>query len=117
MFLTGDLLIAFVYGAAFVGTGLALALLTAAVLMNGLGSIAGNGLYAMQRPHSNLVADICVLLVTLGLAFWLLPSFGVVGAAIAALGGATTGVATRWVVLLRLMSALPDASPAARRHE
>ena len=115
VFLTGDLLIVFVYGAAFVGTGLALALFTAAVLVNGLGSIAGNGLYALQRPHSNLVADICVLLVTVALAFWLLPPFGVIGAAIAALGGATAGVATRWVILLRLMRALPHTSQTVQR--
>ena len=103
VFLTGDLPVVFIYGPAFVGTGLVLTLLTTAVLMNGLGSIAGNGLYAMQRPHSNLVADICVLLVTVALSLWLLPPHGVTGAAIATLGGVAAGVAARWLTLLRLM--------------
>jgi O-antigen/teichoic acid export membrane protein len=106
VFLTGDLPLVFVYGPAFVGTGLVLALLTSAVLMNGLSSVAGNGLYAMQRPHANLLADICVLLVTVALALWLLPSLGVIGAAVATLGGVSVGVAARWIVLLRLVKAL-----------
>ena len=110
VFLTGDLPVVFVYGPAFVGTGLVLTLLTTAVLVNGLGSIAGNGLYAMQRPHSNLVADICVLLVTVALSLWLLAPLGVTGAAIATLGGVTAGVVARWVTLLRLMSGPLNAS-------
>ena len=112
VFLTGDLAVVFAYGPAFVGTGLVLTLLTTAVLMNGLGSIAGNGLYAMQRPHSNLVADICVLVVTVALSLWLLPPHGVTGAAIATLGGVAAGVVTRWVILLRRISELSAAHPA-----
>ena len=112
VFLTGDVPVVFVYGPAFVGTGLVLTLLTTAVLMNGLGSIAGNGLYAMQRPHSNLVADLCVLLATVALSLWLLPPLGVTGAAIATLGGVTAGVVARWVTLLRLMSGPPNGSAA-----
>ena len=104
VFLTGDLAVVFIYGPAFVGTGLVLTLLTTSVLMNGLGSIAGNGLYAMQRPHANLVADLCVLLVTVALSLWLLASHGVTGAAVATLGGVAAGVVARWVILLRLMS-------------
>ena len=107
VFLTGDLPIVFVYGPAFVGTGVVLALLTTAVLINGLGSVAGNGLCAMERPHSNLLADICVLVVTVTLAMWLLPSLGVTGAAVATLGGVTAGVAARWIILLRLVNGLP----------
>lgn len=103
VFLTGDMPVVFIYGPAFVGTGLVLTLLTTAVLVNGLGSIAGNGLYAMQRPHSNLIADLCALLVTVALSLWLLPPLGVTGAAIATLGGVTAGVAARWITLSRLM--------------
>ncbi|MEQ1911191.1 MAG: lipopolysaccharide biosynthesis protein [Vicinamibacterales bacterium] len=112
VFLTGDLAVVFVYGPAFVGTGLVLTLLTTAVLLNGLGSVAGNGLYAMQRPHSNLVADLCVLLVTVALSLWLLPPLGVTGAAIATLGGVTAGVVARWGTLLRLMRGPATGDPA-----
>jgi O-antigen/teichoic acid export membrane protein len=108
---TGDLAATLVYGSNFAGSGPVLALLAFAMLASSLGITAGNGLWALDRPRANFLADVCGLVVTLAALVGLVGPLGVLGAAAATLTGAVTGAAVRSLTLFRLMGSL--AQPAA----
>src|SRR4029078_3266435 len=58
-FLIGEQVSIFVYGPQFAGTGVIIGVLALSVHANSFGVTAGNGLWAMERPKANFVADLC----------------------------------------------------------
>jgi O-antigen/teichoic acid export membrane protein len=112
-FVAGDHLAVFFYGDKYAGIGSIIAILALSMLANSMSITIGNGLWAMERPSANFRADLCTLLATVAAAAFLVPSIGVLGAALATLAGTTTGMFVRFLALTRLMtSASPIPQPA-----
>ncbi|MEX2112396.1 MAG: lipopolysaccharide biosynthesis protein [Pirellulales bacterium] len=101
--LTGDWLVVLAFGAHYQGTGAILVTLAVSALMSGLGIVAGNGLWAINQPRSNFVADVCCMSVTLIAAAFLIVPFGALGAALATLAGASTAAVVRGITLARYL--------------
>jgi O-antigen/teichoic acid export membrane protein len=101
----GSTIAAVVFGSPYAGCGPVITILALAVLANSISLTAGNGLWAMRRPSAVFVADVCVLTVTLALAFGLVHALGALGTAVAMLAGTLTGATVKWYTLLRLMAA------------
>jgi O-antigen/teichoic acid export membrane protein len=111
--LAGETLLAAVFQAEFAGAGPVLTLLSLSVLAQGLSVTAGNGLWAIERPRTNFVADLCSLVIALGTAAILVAPLGVLGVAIAAFAGATGAAVVRWFLLLNGLQSLEHtAAPA-----
>lgn len=100
----GDQLAVFVYGEEYADIGIVIAVLSLSMLANSMSITAGNGLWAMDRPSANFGADLAALTVTVISAGVLVPSLGVLGAALATLAGGTTDMIVRLIVLTRLMA-------------
>ena len=100
---TGDRLATLIFGGRYAGTGFVLAILSLSLLVNSLGMTAGNGLWVLERPRANFAADVLTFGATIFLILCLVPSLGVPGAVLAALGGNAVGTIVRSVSLLRLM--------------
>jgi O-antigen/teichoic acid export membrane protein len=99
----GDFAMTLIYGPSFTGTHVAVSLLALGVLANSCAIITGNGLWAVNRPEANLVADTTVLLITLGAAALLIEPYGVTGAALCVLLGSSAGALTRFFVFRRVL--------------
>jgi O-antigen/teichoic acid export membrane protein len=106
----GEFVMQLFYGSRYGGVHLAFTLLSCGVLTNSLAIVAGNGLWAVNRPRANLIADLCILLVTVSAAFFLVGRWGITGAAAATLLGSTTGMIARTLIARRILAQL--ASPA-----
>lgn len=100
---TGDWLAVFVYGDKYAGAGLVLAILAAGMWTNSLAITAGNGLWAIERPQANFLADLCSLIVTVAATVVMVRPLGVAGIALASLVGGGTGAAVRGLTLRNLM--------------
>ena len=70
------------------GSGFTLVLLVGPVV-NGLGGLSGNFLVFLLRNRLNLANSILVAVANTALGLWLVPRFGLVGAALASAGGLT----------------------------
>lgn len=105
-FVLGEQIATFVYGAEFAGAGPIIIVLSFSVLANSLGATAGNGLWAMERPHANVVADLCSLAVVIVATLVCVPLWGPLGAAMATLAGTSTDAAVRLVILFKSMREL-----------
>jgi O-antigen/teichoic acid export membrane protein len=103
VFLTGDWIAVFAYGSKFVGSGPILAVLALHTLMVSLQMVAGIGLWAIEQPRANFLADVCSLAATLGMAAVLVGPLGVLGAALGILAGSTTAVVIRSATLFRAL--------------
>jgi O-antigen/teichoic acid export membrane protein len=101
--LTGDWLVVIVYGAQYDGTGGIFLLLALTLIVTALGAVAGNGLWAIDRPSHNFAADLATIFATIGAAAALVVPWGVLGAAYAALLGNLCGFAVRLWTLSRSM--------------
>jgi O-antigen/teichoic acid export membrane protein len=88
---------------------LPLFILAGQLLVSGIGTVAGNGLWAIDRPNLNIVADATLLVTTFGSAYWLVPDHGVSGAAAAVLIGAVLAAILRWFAFCRQVG-FPKAS-------
>jgi O-antigen/teichoic acid export membrane protein len=109
LFITaGDRLVVLVYGSQYVGCGSVVSLAALAILAHALGTVAGNGLWAMEQPQAHLAADSAMLLVTLAVAMLAIGPLGALGAAMATLAGAVAGALVRTTSLLRRMRLLVD---------
>lgn len=110
--LLGDSVAVWVFGEKYAGCGWILTLLALGMLIRSIGGAAGNGLWAIERPRANLLADassLAVMLITVGL---LVVPLGVLGVAFAMLAGAAAGAGLKWVALaraLRTVSVAPQA--------
>jgi O-antigen/teichoic acid export membrane protein len=102
----GEQLTVLIYGAKYSGVGPILGLLALAMFADALGRVAGNGLWAMERPSANFLADVCSLFVLIVSAVCLIRPLGVIGVAIVQLSATLTGTAVRGVTLLRLAQSL-----------
>lgn len=99
MLLAGQSLMTFVYGPDFADAGTIMAILAAAAVINSLGIVAGNGLWAMELPSANFRADACAMVVWIAGTALLVPLYGALGAAIASAAGTTVGAVVRGIVL------------------
>jgi O-antigen/teichoic acid export membrane protein len=103
VFFAGNLLAEIVYGAKYAETGPLIAMLALATLADALGLTASTGLWAMDRPSAGIRGDVAQLIVTLGVALWLVFPLGEMGIAIALVAGRTAGAAVRWLTLWTLI--------------
>ncbi len=112
IFAIGSRLAVFVYGEQYAGTGLILSVLSLSILANGVGTLVGNGLWAIDQPRANFVADVCCLSVTLGVAALSVSALGTLGAAAALLAGTSVSAGVRSVTLWYALAALdPTCKP------
>jgi O-antigen/teichoic acid export membrane protein len=95
MLFAGDRVVVVVYGPSYAGAGTVMSILALAMLADSLGITAGNGLWAIDQPQANFVADAATFVVTIALVICLVGPVGVAGAAWAMLGGALAGVGIR----------------------
>lgn len=103
LLVTGDRLAVFVYGSQYQGCGPILTTLALSVWMTALGMTTGTGLWAIDQPKANLLADVWWSSVTLIAAVFLVFPFGAFGAALATLAGTTTAAIVRTVILVRAL--------------
>ena len=101
--LTGDVVLVALFGDDFVGTGPVALVLSLAVFVNSLAILGGNGLWAINRPETNLISDIAALVLTLLTAALLVQSRGVMGIAIAAVVGGAVGAVVHGATLAVLL--------------
>lgn len=100
---SGDFLLVLVFGGKYAGYGAVMGLLAVSMTALSMGVTAGNGLWAIDRPKANFSADVWTLTVTLALLFCLVQPYGIVGAAMADLGGNVSGALVRYGTLRRLL--------------
>ncbi len=105
-FLIGEQVAQLVYGPQFAGAGLIIGVLSLSVLANSVGVVAGNGLWAIERPSASFAADLCSLIVVILATFICVPLFGPLGAALATLSGTASDAAVRSVILWLSMNEL-----------
>ena len=108
-FLFGEPVAVLVYGPQFAGTGWIIGVLSLSVLANSMGVTAGNGLWAMERPQANFVADLTALGVVIIATIFLVPAFGPLGAALTTLAGTATDAAVRLFILRQTMREFASA--------
>lgn len=94
----GQQIIDVLYDGQFSGAGDLVVLLTLSVLANAVGNVAGNGLWAIDQPRANFVADMLTLTVAVAAAPGLVSPFGAKGAAMATLASCTVGAAFRLLI-------------------
>jgi O-antigen/teichoic acid export membrane protein len=93
-----------IYGAEFADAGPILAVLACGALANSLGILAGNGLWAMERPAANFRADLTAVTVWFMSAYWLIPTCGPLGAAYASLLGIFVSACVRMLTLSQVLN-------------
>jgi len=110
---TGDRLAVLVFGEQFQGSGPILTALAFVALLNSMGTVVGNGLWAIDRPRANFIADVCCISVTLVAAAFLVFPLGALGAALATLAGACAAAIVRAMTLARYLGrdTMPSSVP------
>ena len=111
MAIAGGGLAKLVFGAAFDGAGPTVTALGLSLLFAGLGSIAVQGLYVLDRPRLNLPADLAVFVAVFAVALILVPHWGAFGAACATAVAAVAGGLIRGGVFWRALAALDREGP------
>ena len=94
------------FGEEFVRGADALRILAIGQFINVAAGPAGAALTMMKRERAVLVIEIATVIVCVGLLLWLLPTYGMVAAAIAAATGAILRNAGALLVLRRLLASL-----------
>jgi O-antigen/teichoic acid export membrane protein len=112
VFAIGSNVATLVYGDKYSGAGPILSILSLSLLANGVGTVVGNGLWAIDRPRSNFVADVCCLVVTLGSAVLMVRPWDTFGAALALLAGTSIAAVVRSITFF-LAAAAFDGKPVA----
>ncbi|MCC7424253.1 MAG: lipopolysaccharide biosynthesis protein [Planctomycetaceae bacterium] len=111
--LAGGPILSLVYGRTFPGGELILFLLSVNMLANSLGMVAGNGLWALERPAANFKADLAALVATLLAICVLAPMYGAMGTVGSTVFGTTVGSLVRLATLRMAMRSV--TSPADER--
>ncbi len=111
-FFVGEYVAIALYGQEFAGTGLIIGVLSLSVLANSFGVTAGNGLWAMERPKANFIADFSSLLVVIVVSIAAIPLLGPLGAAIATLSGTSSDALIRLWILRQTMREHSAGRPA-----
>jgi O-antigen/teichoic acid export membrane protein len=107
VFAAGDHLLVLAFGPKYAGYGTAVGVLALGMAALSMGLTAGIGLWAIDRPEANLLADVCSLVVTLAILCCILQPLGLLGAALADLGGKVAGATVRYETLRRLLKTTP----------
>lgn len=107
VFVMGSRIAVFVFGDQYGGQGPVLSMLALVTFMNSVGMIVGTGLWAIDRPRINFLADLATLVVTTVAAFMLIGPYGVFGAALATFLGASTGSIVRTLILIHALKLRP----------
>jgi O-antigen/teichoic acid export membrane protein len=111
-FFLGEYVAVLLYGREFAGTGLIIGVLSLSVLANSLGVTAGNGLWAMERPKANFLADLSSLAVVVVVSIAAVPLLGPLGAALATLAGTSSDAVIRLWILRQTMREYAGRPPA-----
>lgn len=112
-FLLGEQVAVLVYGPQFAGAGPIIGVLSLSVLANSAGVVAGNGLWAIERPSANFVADACSLGITIVATLICVPLWGPLGAATATLAGTASDAAVRlWILRLAMRELAAEGAVA-----
>lgn len=102
------------YGARFGGHSAAFTLLVVGAAAAALDTAAEHALRTLNKTRSVFIANLLALLTTLALAAWLVPRYGVIGAAGSMLAGNVMGSIARWSVFWQVLdSRLPIAGSSA----
>lgn len=94
----GEMVIHLLYDGRFPEAGQLVGLLTLSVLANALGALAGNGLWAIDRPRANFAADITTLVIAILCASLLVQPYAALGAATSTLLASAAGAAVRYAI-------------------
>jgi len=105
-FLAGSQLVSLVYGSGFAGSGPLLGLLGLNLLAGSIEAVAGNGLWAVDRPRANLPADITNFAVAAAVGTGLVFVTGSWGVALGLCLGATAGAFVRFYTLTRVLRSI-----------
>ncbi len=117
VFVTGDLLVVLAFGSDYAGVGPLLALLMVNALGVSLGSVAGCGLWALERPQAGFAADCIKLIAMCFAALVMVPLWGTMGAGWAMLLGTILGGILRGFTLrLRLSELASRTDMPGERH-
>jgi O-antigen/teichoic acid export membrane protein len=100
------------HGKAYEGHGHVIVVLALALLASAVGFPASNALACMERPRAIFWAGLFAVVVTVGLVYWLVVKWGLVGAAYGFLAGNVAGSVGRWIAFLALV---PRSGPIADR--
>jgi O-antigen/teichoic acid export membrane protein len=100
---SGERVAVFIYGDQFQGCGPILVVLALSASVNSVGMIVGNGLWAIDEPRLNFVADLWYVSATLIATLFLIVPLGVLGAALATLAGASAGTVVRAMIFTRAL--------------
>ncbi len=95
MILIGEPLLVAIFGEIYGESQTILTLLAFGTLARGVGLAAGAGIWALDCPRANMYADLCILVVMLGTAWWLIEPWGVAGIAAATCVSAILGAVVR----------------------
>jgi len=112
-FLIGEQGTLLVYGPQFTGAGVIIGVLSLSVLANSIGVVAGNGLWAIERPNASFAADVCSVVVVIVAAVVCVPWLGPLGAALATLAGTASDAAVRLAILRLSMKELAGKEATA----
>jgi O-antigen/teichoic acid export membrane protein len=111
--LAGEEVIRLAYhGKEYDGHGHTVVVLALALLASAVGFPASNALACMERPRAIFWAGLFAVVVTVGLVYWLVVKWGLVGAAYGFLAGNVAGSVGRWIAFLALV---PRFGPKADR--
>jgi O-antigen/teichoic acid export membrane protein len=100
----GEWLAVRVMGPKYQGEGTLIAVLAVATFIDSLSVTAGYGLWAIDLPSANFLADLVALVVTLTTAAVLVSPWGPLGIAVALVAGRALGGAVRWLTLWKRLS-------------
>lgn len=102
--LFGEQIINILYDGRFAGTGTMVTVMSLSVLANAFGNVAGNGLWALDKPRANFVADMVTLIFAVATAPMLIGPYGALGAAGSTLAATTTGAVVRQLIFMQAAS-------------
>ena len=105
LFFAGDVVMDILFAGRYPDAHPVINILALNLLASSLVMVAGNGLWALNRPSANFLAELARLIVTFGLVLWLVPGLDTLGAAYALLGGTIAGGFVSFIVLRRLILA------------
>ena len=88
------------YDSRYTGLQTAMGLLALAQLFEGLGIVASNGLFVMERIKANFWVDVVLMFITITVAILLVFPLGVMGAVWTALIGSVISAVMRYVLLI-----------------
>ncbi len=102
--LAGDAAMRFLYPSAdYAGQGYTIIVLAVGILVMGVGMPATSALTSMGHTRVIFWVALWAAMITVILVWWLVPNWGLIGAAYGVLAGNVVRSAARWVVLLSLV--------------